>query len=777
MASTWQSIISSPTFNEFSPEKQIAVRRDYFNNYTTPEDLQVELARLSTLHGVDPSLTKAIASIESNWDAKAKSPKGATGIMQLMPPTAGDRARDMGMDVEEVLSNPSFNMEAGVRHLKYLLNRYNGDMKKAAQAYNWGEGNLERKGELASPQETKDYISKLEKKLGRVPTTADVPYGEGIVGKGIVKPVEGEADLETIRNIDTNLFAKEGEPSIPLTYKNTEKEVEEVPFIRGRNKDNTFDIVTKPTISAIPEVVGPPLPQKRDIPHSYEKYRIPSPIDIGKNIIGDLPEKGQKALGRGVQLLTGMNKLSAIPGSLAGQYIEDPTQLPSLQKAIASELVSFLPGGSGIVKGGLTGLAQSVLNSFIEKGQLPELQEALSSGMLGAFLGKFLPTIGKGEGGRHAQVEDKTDYLKYRPEGPQSPSPSNIKDAEIVPLEIPSRFSPSKKKELPLIDDTRPIGQSQTQFERKYVAPIEGRKTEDITRGKTGPAIIQDYKKETITKDPFNEKIASQFKEGRGRANEFGVIDNLEKEGVLNNEALQQQSKDIAPISKGHEFGTTRSLSEESPPIPRILPPGKPTVLTQNKDKIEALRSNPTIPSFPNIENKNVIQSRKDRLDEILSQYESQLKGRNTTPATILPPGPPSHLSQIRKNIENIRKEKKEEIVEIPPPKIEEKKKETPSIPTVKTPSIPRKKIQGSNTKEEGLKAYKESLKSNIVDESYVRSIVRHEDFDKYLESAKTQREGIQAYQLAAERLLTKMGTPKEVIMKVKSKMYDMFNK
>lgn len=106
-------------------------------------------------HGLDDAWLRAIAHAESGFDAKAVSPKGALGVMQLMPATA----RTYG--VTDAYS-PAQSIDAGARHLRGLLRRYRGDLTLAAAAYNAGAGAVTRFGGVPPYRETRAYIAKVQ---------------------------------------------------------------------------------------------------------------------------------------------------------------------------------------------------------------------------------------------------------------------------------------------------------------------------------------------------------------------------------------------------------------------------------------------------------------------------------------------------------------------------------------------------------------------------------------------------------------------------------------
>lgn len=112
------------------------------------------IRRLAPQFAVDTRLALAVASVESNFDALARSPKNAVGVMQLIPETAARFAVNNVRDPEQ-------NIRGGLAYLRWLLARFRGDGRLAVAAYNAGEGNVERYHGVPPYAETRSYVRRI----------------------------------------------------------------------------------------------------------------------------------------------------------------------------------------------------------------------------------------------------------------------------------------------------------------------------------------------------------------------------------------------------------------------------------------------------------------------------------------------------------------------------------------------------------------------------------------------------------------------------------------
>lgn len=121
-------------------------------------DLIYETARR---HEMSPVLVAAMVRAESAFDPRAVSPKGARGLLQLMPATA----RRFGIGLDE-MHDPERNLDGGVRYLKWLGERFEGDLPLMLAGYNAGEGTVDRYQGVPPFRETTGYIKRIYRFLG-----------------------------------------------------------------------------------------------------------------------------------------------------------------------------------------------------------------------------------------------------------------------------------------------------------------------------------------------------------------------------------------------------------------------------------------------------------------------------------------------------------------------------------------------------------------------------------------------------------------------------------
>ncbi|HOP61871.1 MAG TPA: lytic transglycosylase domain-containing protein [Spirochaetota bacterium] len=149
--------VSGQSFQQMT-DNAISTMKGELNIDNDAELTQKEINRIADYYAskknIPAGLVRSIIKAESNYNVDALSPKGAMGLMQLMPETA------MGMGIENPF-NPEQNIKGGVTLLKGLLDDYHGDYKLALAAYNAGKGNVERAGGVPDFRETKDYVKKV----------------------------------------------------------------------------------------------------------------------------------------------------------------------------------------------------------------------------------------------------------------------------------------------------------------------------------------------------------------------------------------------------------------------------------------------------------------------------------------------------------------------------------------------------------------------------------------------------------------------------------------
>jgi soluble lytic murein transglycosylase-like protein len=125
----------------------------------TQQSIDTAIEAAAKRHNVDANLVRAMIRVESNYNPRAVSRKGAMGLMQLMPSTARQLKVANPFD-------PNQNIDGGVRHLKLLLDNYGGDVPLSLAAYNAGSGAVARSGGVPPYSETQGYVKKITKLYG-----------------------------------------------------------------------------------------------------------------------------------------------------------------------------------------------------------------------------------------------------------------------------------------------------------------------------------------------------------------------------------------------------------------------------------------------------------------------------------------------------------------------------------------------------------------------------------------------------------------------------------
>jgi soluble lytic murein transglycosylase-like protein len=151
---------ANPGYRKYAPRKagvgayRFYPRRDSVRDRARRTAYDPIIHEVAQRHRIDPALIKAVIRQESDFVAYARSPKGAVGLMQLMPGTAR-------MHRVWRVFDPRENIEGGARHLRLLLDQYNGNVRLALAAYNAGGGAVSRYNGVPPYRETVEYLQRV----------------------------------------------------------------------------------------------------------------------------------------------------------------------------------------------------------------------------------------------------------------------------------------------------------------------------------------------------------------------------------------------------------------------------------------------------------------------------------------------------------------------------------------------------------------------------------------------------------------------------------------
>jgi hypothetical protein len=156
------------------------------NRAFTQQDIDAAIDQAAARHNVDPSLVRSVVKVESNFNPNAVSRKGAMGLMQLMPSTA------RSLNVSNPF-DPAQNVDAGVRHLRKLLDNYGGNVQLSLAAYNAGSGAVARSAGVPRFRETQNYV----RRITNLYNGGGSP-GSYVIGGAVHDPVHMERDARGV---------------------------------------------------------------------------------------------------------------------------------------------------------------------------------------------------------------------------------------------------------------------------------------------------------------------------------------------------------------------------------------------------------------------------------------------------------------------------------------------------------------------------------------------------------------------------------------------------
>ena len=177
----------------------------------TEADINAHIVEVATRYGVEPKLVAAVVAVESQFNVRAVSRKGAEGLMQLMPETAAD------LDVQDSF-DPRDNIDGGVRHLKRLMARFHNDVPLALAAYNAGEQAVINHRGIPPYRETRQYVVRVLRRYDReTARSVAQQLGQPRVASPKVAPATYAGRVTVVQPIVQSISSPTPAPALVLT--------------------------------------------------------------------------------------------------------------------------------------------------------------------------------------------------------------------------------------------------------------------------------------------------------------------------------------------------------------------------------------------------------------------------------------------------------------------------------------------------------------------------------------------------------------------------------
>ena len=348
----------------------IAIAPSAAPTYSKPEDYYSLIDEVAGAEGVDPSVLRSMVDVESSYNPKAISSRGAQGLLQLMPGTA----KEMGV-VDPF--DPRQNLTGGAKYLKRQLEAQGGDLSKALAAYNWGPGNLASGGEL--PAETLSYVNKIMGRSGggdaslindtKQPPSQIQDQGNLDWSKPISRVNNADGSISTVRTISIGEEGKE--VLIPTVHPEGRIMSNQEAIDRYKQTGQNFgkyNSIEEANLAADKLHKQQELSWKDSAKLGWDDFESQAPPSTLNKVLGAVGDAGDVT---GNTLADAVNIQDEFTPALKQSFLESATPTGPM---------GDLPLGLGKGPGGVTGTALDVAYG------IPEAAASLASGV-GSFIG------------------------------------------------------------------------------------------------------------------------------------------------------------------------------------------------------------------------------------------------------------------------------------------------------------------------------------------------------------------------------------------------------